>query len=658
MADIQALQILLSEFADNVSGIFNMRGIDAFNSYYEIIQDKAAPYVRNGFLDKKQASLRFISETAMLHMVTALFEGWCLQHDIGTAEKYFSLHKEGFYFSWYKVPKKLKQQINHWVKTNSDIQDAPQVISLLAEKTLAGLQRRSLGEFYTPTNISEHLYSLTNFDACNITSQKVVDPACGSGNLLKVLVSDVVKLVIEGKIAAELALKSLNKNVFGYDIQPIAILMTKLQLLLVSLPILERLNRGSANIYEILSFENIKLEDPLRNSKDYWDIFARFDLVISNPPYLKVIKDNLPFYKDFVEIFSGQPNLYQMFLWWAIKASRANGTITFLIPQSIRSGQYFSKIRKEISKSCEIKAITCFTAQEGVFDSVRQQMMIISLNKNKSQQDPSKVTVRNKTNGSGLTDLREIQLNQNQVVFQTNGEPLWCVSESKIDYQIFKKAYKNASHLKNLELVEILNGGFVWNQNKQILRPQYISGSNFVPLISAGSIGIHEFTFPPMDERLKNRIFVERVNGFTEFGYSTQSILIKRTTPQKMQGRRIVACKLPQEFLSNFPVYICENHVNLILPKNSSERFLESLTAWLNSRLANFLFGMMNGSSHLSKYELGLLPVSLELLQLLSAPTLTNKNQLLQKNDEIIESFYQLNVTQIKRINQLIPLPN
>jgi len=655
MADIQALQKLLTELAANVLEIYYTRGIDAFNSYYEIIQSLASPYVRNGFLDKKQASPRFISETAMLHMATTLFEEWCLQHNIGTAEKYFSVHQEGVYFSWYKVSKKIKKQIIQWVKTNSDIQDAPQVISLLAEKTLAGLQRRSLGEFYTPTKISEHLYTLTNFDACNITTQKVVDPACGSGNLLKVLVSDVVKLVKEGKIGAELTLQSLNDNVFGYDIQPVAILMTKLQLLLVSIPILERLNTGSANIYELLPFENIKLEDPLRNSKDYWDIFAKFDLVIGNPPYLKVIKDNLPFYKDFVEIFSGQPNLYQMFLWWAIKASRANGTVTFLIPQSIRSGQYFSKLRKEISKSCEIKAITCFTAQEGVFDSVKQQMMIISLKKNKSQQEPPKVTVRKNSNGSGLADLREIQLNQSQVVFQTNGEPLWCVSDSEIDYQIFSKVYENTYLLKNLELVEILNGGFVWNQNKPSLRPQYISESNIVPLISAGSIGIHEFTFPPKDERFENRIFVERVYGSTELGYSTRSILIKRTTPQKMQGRRIVACELPLEFLSNYPVYFCENHVNLILPKNGSERFLAGLTAWLNSRLANFLFGMMNGSSHLSKYELGLLPIPTELLIILDNINPTDKIELISKVDETIFSFYRFGDTQVRRIIHLIP---
>jgi len=658
MADIETLEKLLSELAKDVSEAYKTRGIDAFNAYYELIQNKASPYVQNGFLDKKKAPKRFISEIAMLHMATTLFEEWCLIHEIGEANGYFDVHNEGTYFSWYKISKTLKKRIVEWVIANPDIQDAPQIISLLAENTLAGLHRRSLGEFYTPTKISEHLYSLTNFEACNIVTQKAVDPACGSGNLLKILVSDVAKLVKEEQLNAKSALKVLNENLYCYDIQPVAILMTKLQLLLVSLPILEKLNNTSANLYELLPFDNIKLTDPLSNSQDYWDIFAKFDLVMGNPPFLKVVKENLPFHKDFQEIFSGQPNLYQMFLWWAVKSARADGTITFLIPQSIRSGQYFRKLRKEISRFCDIKAITCFTAQEGVFDSVKQQVMIISLVKQKKPQKPSVITVRKSYNGNGLANFKEVELPQNQVVFQNGGESIWCVSDSGIDYQILGKAYKETRLFKDLEQVEILNGGFVWNQNKSSLRSHNVGEANFVPLISAGSIGVHEFSFPPKDERLKNRIFVERTYGITQSGYSTRSILIKRTTPKKMQGRRIIACELPKRFLEDYPVYFCENHVNLVLRKNDSEGYLAGLTAWLNSRLANFLFGMMNGSSHLSKYELGLLPVSIELLQLLGGIKLADKNKLLLKSDEIIYSFYKLNVTQIKRINQLIPLPS
>ncbi|MBI5222783.1 N-6 DNA methylase [Candidatus Micrarchaeota archaeon] len=657
MANIQGLQKLLTDLAKDVSRAYKMRGVDSFNAYYDLIQDKASPYVHNGFLDKNKAPKRFISETAMLHMATTLFEEWCLIHEIGEAKNYFSVHREGAYFSWYKISRNLKKQIDEWVVANPEIQDAPQIISLLAENTLAGLSRRSLGEFYTPTKISEHLYSLTKFKARNITMQKAVDPACGSGNLLKILVSDVAKLVKEEKLSAKIALKALNENVYGYDIQPVAILITKLQLLLVSLPILEKLNTTSANLYELLPFENIKLTDPLSNARDYWDAFAKFDLVIGNPPYLKVIKENLPFHKEFQEIFSGQPNLYQMFLWWAVKATRADGSITFLIPQSIRSGQYFSKLRKEISKFCEIKSITCFIAQEGVFESVQQQMMIVSLSKKRNLQKPSVVTIRKSFNGDGLANFKEIRLNQNRVVFQNDGEAIWCISDSEIDYQILNRAYKQTSLLKDFEQVEILNGGFVWNQNKPSLRSKGVSESNVVPLISAGSVGVHEFIFPPKDERLENRIFVERKYGVTQSGYSTRSILIKRTTPKKLQGRRIIACELPRKFLENYPVYFCENHVNLILQKGS-ENYLGGLTSWLNSRLANFLFGMMNGSSHLSKYELGLLPISLELLQLLGESKLADKNKLLLKSDEIIYSFYKLNTTQIKRINQLISLPN
>jgi adenine-specific DNA-methyltransferase len=658
MPGIDTLQTLLTELDHDVSASYEMQGVDAFNSYYEFTQTMASPYVRNGFLDKSKACQRFISETAMLHMATTLFEAWVLRHEIGTAQNFFGVHDEGIYFYWYAISTKLKQQIIEWVHVNSDIEDAPQVISLLAENTFASLQRRSLGEFYTPTTIAKHLYAISGFDAQNIITQKVVDPACGSGNLLKILVADVVSLVEEGKLNPQLAMQSLNTNVYGYDIQPVAILMTKLQLLLVSLPILEKLNLALGNIYELLPFENIKLTDPLSNSKDYWDIFAKFDLLIGNPPYLKVVKDNVPFYKDYTDVFSGQPNLYQMFLWWAIKSARPGGNITFLIPQSIRSGQYFSKLRKEISKYCDIKAITCFTASEDVFDSVRQQMMIISLDKSKNDQNSSKVTIQKGINGNSLANLGKIEIAQSAVVFQNDSELLWCISDSEIDYQILNKVYKGSRLLRDSNQFEILNGGFVWNQNKANLRPHNVGEANVVPLISAGSIGVHEFTFPPNDERFEERIFVEKTYGMTELGYSVRSILIKRTTPKKLQGRRIIACEIPATFLENYPVYFCENHVNLILLKSGSQTSLTSLNAWLNSKLANFLFGMMNGSSHLSKYELGLLPVSKELLYLLESIDVTDKQSFSFKADEAIFKFYGLDAAQIKRISHLVSQAN
>lgn len=655
MAEIDTLKNILKELACDVSKAYTLKGIRAFNAYYEFINSMASPYVRNGFLDVSKACQRFISETAMLHMATTLFEEWCLRHEIGNAQNFFSIHQAGMHFSWYEISKKIKSEIIDWVNDNPDIQDAPQVLSLLAGNTLLDSHRRSLGEFYTPTKIAEHLYSLTDFDANKINDKKIVDPSCGSGNLLKILVSDVVRLVVTNKLDASIALNSLNSNIYGYDIQPVAILITKLQLLLASLPIIEQASVNSKNIYEILPFKNIELADPLKNPTEYWDIFANFDLVIGNPPFLKVIKNKLSSSKEFDSILAGQPNLYQLFLWWAIKATRADGTITFIIPQSIRSGQYFSKLRKELSKFCEIKFITTLNAQQGVFDSVKQPMMIISLTKSKNRQESSLVSIRKGNNGNGLTGLKRIIVPHQKVVFENGSETLWCISDSEIDYQIFEKAYENAVLIKDLNEVDILNGGFVWNQNKAALRSVFVSEASTLPLISSGSIGVHEFTFPPNDKRLEDRIFVERAYSITQPSYSTRSILIKRTTPKKMRGRRIIACKLPEKFIEDYPVYFCENHVNLVLPKNGSKIYLIGLTAWLNSSLTNFLFGMLNGSSHISKYEIMLLPISLELLDLLSGIKINDRKESMRRIDEAIFNFYQLDYSQIKRITQVVP---
>jgi hypothetical protein len=94
----------------------------------------------------------------------------------------------------------------------------------------------------------------------------------------------------------------------------------------------------------------------------------------------------------------------------------------------------------------------------------------------------------------------------------------------------------------------------------------------------------------------------------------------------------------------------------LIISTNGTEHYLAGLSAWLNSKLANFIFGMMNGSSHLSKYELGLLPVSEDLLDKIETmPQINDRRKMMSKVDNLIFAFYKLSPSQIERINHVVP---
>jgi len=663
MAESDNLHSILTEIAQDVANKGGSRiAVGAFEAYKRCLEPLAEPYVRNGFLDEDMAPPRFFSETATLHLAVSLISQWCAVHGFGRAEGFWDIYPEARFFSWYKIPKALSLRIGDWAIAHSEIGDLLQAVTLGAESSLAGLRRRSLGEFFTPTEIARHLVALTRYDPLTIRERKIADPACGSGNLLAAVVAKTLQAVQSGSLDPTVAVFGLNRNIYGFDIQPIAILLTRLQLLLASLPILKHAGSSHANVYEAFPFPNVQLRDPLSNPEDLWDLFAPFDIVLGNPPFLKVNKDRLPFVGKYEEVLAGHINLYQLFLWWAIRATRSDGRVVFLVPQSIRSGQYPSKLRQEIANTCEMTAITGFVDRTGVFDSVEQPMMIVALRKLTAGSQKSNVDVRIDANGRSLEHSSALNVGQEQVVRMQNGMPIWSVSNERLDYDVLAKACKEQTVLGETEEFRILNGGFVWNQHKERLKSA--ESENTLPLLSSASIGVQRFTFPPPDKRVSKRLFVDATPPLPGPTYKSASILLKRTTPRIMRGRRIVAAMLPDDFLEEYSAYFAENHVNIILPRQSStpNYRLLGLCAWLNSRLANFAFGMMNVSSHLSKFDLSLIPVPISLLAGL-ADLVTNslgspieeQRERLDQIDEHIFRFFGLSPEESQRVLQITP---
>jgi adenine-specific DNA-methyltransferase len=582
----------------------------AFQAYWETVNNFAGPYVQDGFLEKERAQARFLSETAVLHLLLSLVSSWCNTQTDFFKEKFFQNNPEAYHYFWYSPPERYTNEVGEWGKIHN--QCDPHVVALTADNSLAGVRHRVLGEFFTPIDISNHLLSLSAFDPTLITKKKVCDPACGSGNLLSTVVIQVTEAVRSGRINPHTALECIDKNIIGFDIQPIAILLTRLQLLLASMPNLQKVGEKNEDILDKLRLSNIKLYDPLRMPEKQAEIIANFDLVLGNPPFLKVVKNKLTFISQYEEVLNGQPNLYQLFLWWAIKATKPGGSISFLLPQSIRSGQYFHKLRRKISELCDITAVTCLVDRTGVFDTVNQQIMAINLRKVGLRRKNTQVIVRVNPNGHTLNQVNGIYLKQAQVVRTQREIPIWCISDYLIDYKIMERVCRSLPTLKDTGYYTVVNGGFVWNQHKDKLLTE--ENNNSSPLVSSCSIGIHDFIFPPFTKKVSQRLFVDRTQPIAEPIYTQVAILLKRTTPKKFKGRRIIATLLPRYFLDRHPKYFAENHVNLILSLEQDEELLLGLVAWLDSRLANFIFGMINGSSHLSKFELEILPLPVSLL--------------------------------------------
>lgn len=142
----------------------------------------------------------------------------------------------------------------------------------------------------------------------------------------------------------------------------------------------------------------LNIIDPSAN-KDFFlwhtwfkDIFDNggFDIVIGNPPYKIVEKDdeNKPFYDEHYAVaHGGKRNLYHLFFEKGINIAQCNGVLSYITPDTYFSGNDTSFLRKYLVENTSIKSIIHYTEKDKIFENVTQAVAVIVLTKHQPGQD-------------------------------------------------------------------------------------------------------------------------------------------------------------------------------------------------------------------------------------------------------------------------------
>ncbi|TFG25836.1 MAG: hypothetical protein EU532_11275 [Promethearchaeota archaeon] len=203
--------------------------------------------------------------------------------------------------------------------------------------------RHKTGEFFTPNFIVKSMIN-TSYQV----GEKVVDPCCGSGNFLIA----ILKKILASNTTDELKILAIN-NIYGYDINPISIYMTKINFLLI---LKEHLSIGKVNLYVLDSL----FPSHNKNKKKAYieNSYNTFDLVIGNPPWytlrdidsienqtqIKNLAENLgikPLPKNILNIEISALFFYQareLYL-------KSKGKIFFVITKGVMTGSHASRFR-------------------------------------------------------------------------------------------------------------------------------------------------------------------------------------------------------------------------------------------------------------------------------------------------------------------------
>ena len=208
---------------------------------------------------------------------------------------------------------------------------------------------------------------------------------------------------------------------------------------------------------------------------------GRYDLAISNPPYLKISGDD-PRSLSVDEAVYGQPNLYALFMMTSRKALKDSGTMVFITPRSYAAGKYFEAFRRVFFACMAPDCVHVFGSRKDVFSSqsVLQENIILRATKGAPSKQVAVSTSRN------AEDLHHPHVNKmalSRVLVRRGGDILLRLPLDKKDMAVLDvvDAWKTTFSAYGLQ---VSTGPVVPFRSKEFIAPHDDDRTrSFVPLL-------------------------------------------------------------------------------------------------------------------------------------------------------------------------------
>ena len=260
------------------------------------------------------------------------------------------------------------------------------------------VHRKEQGIYYTPSYIVDYIVKNTvgeyvkTHSPEEIRNVRILDPACGSGSFLIRAYKELENYWKQNSDFAQLTLDSegfyskkvdiLKNNIFGVDLDPKAVEIAQLNLLLQISERKQRLPILQNNI----KIGNSLIEDPNISDKafkweeEFSEIMknGRFDIVIGNPPYGAELtgqqRDWISRNYDFSKSYK---NTALVFIEKSINLLKEGGKFAMIVPKSLAFSQEWKNGRKLIRDH-----LTKVLDVSKAFEDVLLEQIVITLEKN------------------------------------------------------------------------------------------------------------------------------------------------------------------------------------------------------------------------------------------------------------------------------------
>lgn len=439
----------------------------------------------------------------------------------------------------------------------------------LLDTYFSSINTREYGEYYSNEKLINIL--LDNLTIKFTSDLKVIDPSSGAGYILYNYLNRLLKLN-----PSTTGLLTIQNNIYGYDIFPFPIIISKI--------LLGKLIETYDNSFiDAFTFKNIRIQNTLKTLECISDNKDKFDLIIGNPPYFRIDPHEE---NNICKCVSyGHNYIHSLFFHWCIQHLSEGGEFGLILPQSILSGFYYQKLRKEIMKETSIELIVTNKDHEKSF-SVQQDIMIYLGRKSKKQTKQYAIGVSDST----FSRISKHLVSSNILKNSLKVIPLF---KDRSEYENFT-SLADCFIVNHLSSFKINTGNFVWNQNKD--KCFYRAEHNTIPLINGPNVSLTGFNL----ENKRNSTFPYCKPDKEKYIKKDRLILYRRMSPIGNVDRMVASIiDTTDERFKNG--YVIENHVNFI---SGPEEYLEDLLQFITSRNFNTLINSFCHTNQVSSNDL------------------------------------------------------
>ena len=454
-------------------------------------------------------------------------------------------------------------------------------------------QRKDHGLFLTPAPVADFMARRITAEAHEI---RILDPAAGTGILCCAAVEHLASRHVKPRIVKLIA------HEIDRDLLP------------PLRAVLDHLADWCSRRHGVTVFVRIETTDfILANAKllrprglfPGRSAAEPFDVVIANPPYFKIGKDD-PRAAALAEVVHGQPNIYALFMAAGAALLRQRGDFVFITPRSFASGPYFRQFRRVFFDLIRPTRVHVFGSRRDAFrrDAVLQENVIVC----GIRQDHWPETTVEISSSLGVDDLGESSVREvpaSTALDLDSTEKVLRLPVCDDDERALAVVDAWPSSLSDLGL-NISTGPVVaFRANRFIAEDGEIPVTH-VPLLWMNHVRAMEARWPL--SRHKPEYIVRR--GAGALLLPNRNYVLLRRFSAKEEPRRLTAAPFIAADFEG-PEVGLENHLNYVHRPGGelSEDEAWGLAALYNSRLLDTWFRTINGNTQVNATELRAMPL-------------------------------------------------